>query len=375
MIMNKQDKSGLTNEKKLLLQAAFLSDKTGLNSWHQWRETVDIEDLDTESYRLLPLLYRNLSQQEVIDVHIGRLKGVYRRTWVENQVLFQAIAPILQSFREKGIKTLLLKDAALNLHYYRDNGLRMMPNLELLIHPSDALGGINLLQNIGWQATRKVPQEILPFSQAIGFKNSANQSLILRWHLFADGFSEKAEHDFWENTIITQLGELEIHILSPTDQLLSICATLKNQVISSNRLADAAIIINTSENQIDWKQLIIKTQEYRLVWGMKNLLTALQEILNISIPSSILTEIMNLPISNFENREYQIMTQENNSILDRFYLRYYQYARMVSDENGKSDFLGFTKYLQYLWGLENLWQVPSRAMIKGIKRLVPLSRN
>ncbi|MTJ55299.1 nucleotidyltransferase family protein [Anabaena sp. UHCC 0253] len=373
--MNNQENSGLTNEKKLLLQAAFLSEEAGFDSWKQWRESVDIEDLDTESYRLLPLLYRNLSLQEVIDVHIGRLKGVYRRTWVENQVLFQAIAPILQSFSEKGIKTLLLKDAALNLHYYHDNGLRMMPNLELLIHSSDALMGINLLQNLGWEATGKIPKEILLFSQAIGFKNSANQFLILRWHLFADGFSEKAEHDFWENIIITQLGELEINILNPTYQLLYICAGLKNQAMSSNKLADAAIIINASENQIDWNQLVIKAQEYRFVWGLKNLLTALQEILNISIPSSILTQIINLPISSFEDREYQIMTQENNSVLDRLNLRYYQYVRMVSDENGKSNFLGFTKYLQYLWGLENSWQIPYHAIIKGIKRLVPLSRN
>lgn len=375
MIMNKQEKSGLTNENKLLLQAALLPEETGLKSWEQWRETVNIENLDTESYRLLPLLYRNLSAQEVIDVHIGRLKGVYRRTWVENQVLFQAIAPILQSFQKAEIKTILLKDAALNLHYYRDNGLRMMPNLELLIHPSDALMGINLLQNLGWEATGKIPKDILPFSQAMGFQNSSNQFFILRWHLFADGFSEKAENDFWENTIITQLGELEIHILNPTNQLLYICGAFKNQLMSSSKLADAAIIINTSENQIDWKQLIIKSQEYRLVWALKNMITALQEILNISITSSIYTEIINLQISSFEYREHQIMTGANNSVLDRLHLRYYQYARMVTDEDGKSNFLGFTQYLQYLWGLENLWQVPYHATIKGIKRLIPLSRN
>jgi Uncharacterised nucleotidyltransferase len=371
--MNNQEKSVLTNEKKLLLQAALLSEEPALNSWKQWRETVDIENLDTESYRLLPLLYRSLSAQEVVDVHMGRLKGVYRRTWVENQVLFQVLSAIFQSFKEKGIKTLLLKDAALNLHYYLDNGLRMIPNVELLIHPSDALMGINLLQNIGWKAIGKIPQDILPFSQAMGFKNSSNQFFILRWHLFTDGFSEKAKNDFWENAIITQLCEWEISILSPTNQLLYICGAFKNQLISSNKLADAAIIITASANQIDWNKLIIKAQEYRLVWALKNMLTALREILNIPIPSSIYTEIINLKISSFEYREYQIMTRENNSVLDRLNLRYFQYARMVSDENG--NFLGFLGYLQYLWGLENLWQVPYHATIKGIKRLVPLPRN
>ncbi|MFM7405814.1 MAG: nucleotidyltransferase family protein [Cuspidothrix sp.] len=275
---------------------------------------------------------------------------MYRRTWVENQVLLQIIIPILESFQEQKIKTILLKDAALNLHYYRDNGLRMMPNLELLVHPSDALMGMNLLENLGWKSTTKIPEKILPFSQAMGFKNSADQFFVLRWHLFTDGFSETAENYFWENTIVTQLGELPINILNPTDQLLYICATLKNHVISSNRIADAAMIINNSEYQINWKQLIIKTQEYRFVSGLKNLITALEEILNISIPSAILTEIINLQISNFENREYQIMTQENNSVLDRFNLRYYQYARMMSNENKNFHLLEFFAYLQYLWG-------------------------
>jgi hypothetical protein len=370
MIINNQENLAISSEKKLLLQAALLSGEASLKSWQQWRESIDIENLDTESYHLLPLLYRSLSAQEVIDPHIGRLKGVYRRTWVENQVLFQKLTVINDCFQKHEIQTLLLKDAALNLYYYRDNGLRMIPNLEILINPSNALMGINLLQKLGWEPIGKIPKINLQFSQSMSFKNSVSQYLILRWHLFADGLPEKAENDLWENATITKLGESEMYIFSPTDQMLSICGALKNQLTSSSKIADAATIINDLQNQIDWHKLVIKAQEYHLVDPLKKLIHTLREILNISIPSENFTEMINLPISRFESREYQIMNQKNNSLLERFNLRYYQYARMMNHENRKSHFLGFAKYLQYLWELENLWQVPYQVIIRGIRRLI-----
>lgn len=369
---NNQNNCWPTSEKKLLLRAALLQGEEAIASWEQWRESVDINEIDKESYRLLPLVYNNLFTQEVIDLHTGRLKGVYRRTWCENQVLFQKLAAIVFCFQDAGIDTLLLKDAALNLRYYQDYGLRMLNSLELLVHPTDALAAMNLLHKIGWKPKGKIPTRIVPFSQSLGFENESNQFLHLRWHLFADCFSENTENEFWKFAKLTKVGDLSTYVLSPTDQLFYVCVSggLWNRNLPIIRLADAKIIINSSQAEIDWKRLVLLAEKYRLVLPLKEMLTKLHEILNAPIPTSILQEIQNLPISTFEQREYQLMSGEKTTFLERFLMRYYQYSRTIDTAGIRLKLLGFPKYLQYVWGLPRLRDVPLQATIRGMKRLV-----
>ncbi|VXD19190.1 hypothetical protein PL8927_620042 [Planktothrix serta PCC 8927] len=357
----------LNQEQQLLLQAALLQGEAAINSWQKWRTLVNIDDVDQDSYRLLPLLYRNLSAHNVTDSYIGRLKGVYRRAWVENQVWFQKIRSILGSFQEADIKIMLLKDPALNLHYYQDYGLRYIDHLDFLINSKDVLTAIKLLQELGWIAKEKISNPTVPFSHYIGFENESKQYLSLRWHLFADGFNENAETEFWQNAILTQVNDFPVYILSATDQLFYTCVFggLTNLISPISRLTDAAIIIQSYPSEIDQDQLLILAQKYRFILQLKSRIMQLQEILNLPISSSILPELKKLSISQFEHQEYQMITGKTNTALNRLKMRYFQYSRIVNTDN--FNLLNFFSYLQYLWGLENLWQVPIQVIIRGIK--------
>lgn len=359
-------------EQTLLLRAALLQGEEAMDSWHKWRTSADIEALDVESYRLLPLLYRNLSAHDVTDLHMARLKGVYRRTWCENQVLLQQVAAIISCFQKDGIKTILLKDAALNIHYYKDYGLRMIHNFDFLVHPADALAAVTLLQKSGWRAKGKIPDTITPFFHTLGFENELKQQFNLRWHLFADGFQEDAEKDFWDSAILTKLDDLSTYVLNPTEQLLYVCVYggMNNFVFPISRLADAAILLNSYQAEIDWNRLVTLAQKYRLILPLQNILAKLPEILNAPIPLSILQQVQNLPVSKFERSEYQLTSRKEKSASERLIIRYLQYSRTVNTDNFKLRFLGFPRYLQYIWGLEHLWEVPFQAMIRGIKRLI-----
>lgn len=369
---NNHDNYLPSSEQKLLLRSAILQGEEAISSWERWRASVDIEALDLESYRLLPLLYRNLSAHGVTDLHMSRLKGVYRRTWCENQVLFQKIIAILHCFEDADIKTLLLKDAALNIHYYQDSGSRMIHNFDILVHPTAALKAMSILQQNDWKPIGKIPNKIVPFTHIVGFKNESRQLLNLRWHLFGDGFQETAENDFWNSAILTKVGDLSTYILSPTEQLLYVCSYggVRNSVLPISRLADAALIINSHQSEIDWNKLLTQAQKCHLVLSLKNILTNLHEILNAPIPPLILREIQDLPISRFERSEYQFATTKNMTVLARLLMRYIQYSRAIRTTDFKFKLLGFPKYLQHIWGLGHLWEVPWQVTIRGIKRLI-----
>lgn len=358
----------LNQELQLLLQAALLQGEAAINSWQKWRTLVNIDDVDQDSYRLLPLLYRNLSAHNVTDSYIGRLKGIYRRTWVENQVWFQQIRSILGSFQEADIKIMLLKDPALNLHYYQDYGLRYINHLDFLINSKDVLNAIKLLQELGWTPKEKIPNPTIPFSHYIGFENESKQYLSLRWHLFADGFNENAETEFWQRAILTQVNDFPVYLLSATDQLFYTCVFggLTNLISPISRLTDAAIIIQSYPSEIDQDRLLTLAEKYRFILQLKSRIIKLQEILNLPLSSSILPELKKLSISKFEDHEYQVITSQKNTALNRLKMRYFQYSRIVNTDN--FNLFNFFSYLQYIWGLENLWQVPIQGMIRGINR-------
>ena len=136
---------------ELLLKATLLKTDAALRAWQEWFEQDGLDRLDNGSYRLLPMTYRNLQRLGYDDPVMMRLKGVSRRAWCENHMVFRRMAPVLAALHGAGISTLILKGAALTLLHYRDFGLRPMQDLDILVPEERALDSISLLEGQGWQ--------------------------------------------------------------------------------------------------------------------------------------------------------------------------------------------------------------------------------
>ena len=69
-----------TPAQELLLRSALLTGPGALEAWQRWKSQHDLveSELDHGSFRLLPLVYRNLSAQGIEEPHLARLKGIYR---------------------------------------------------------------------------------------------------------------------------------------------------------------------------------------------------------------------------------------------------------------------------------------------------------
>ena len=75
------------------MRAALLHGRSALEAWEEWRARTDIDHLDAGSYRLLPLLYRNLHRQGARDPTLEGFRNHYHRVWRENQLLFHRSTP------------------------------------------------------------------------------------------------------------------------------------------------------------------------------------------------------------------------------------------------------------------------------------------
>ena len=199
-----------TQLQELLLRAALLEGRIAEDAWKEWRSCVDIDDvdrLDPGSYRLLPLLYRNLHSHMEEDPIMMKLKGVYRLTWYKNQMLFHTITSLLRSFQHAGIDTMVLKGAALTLLCYKDYGLRPMNDFDVLVHTGEAMPLSGYSGNWDGNPWRFNPdEEYISVSYSHGFADKAGREIDLHWHIFSQCRTPDADADFWEDAVLTRFS-------------------------------------------------------------------------------------------------------------------------------------------------------------------------
>ncbi|MBD2183003.1 nucleotidyltransferase family protein [Aerosakkonema funiforme] len=359
----------VTSEQELLLLAALQQGKDATDAWQQWKTTVDIEDIDPESYRLLPLLYRNLSVHGVEDSEMVRLKGVYRRRWYENQLLVSKITELLRYFQDAAIETLILKDVALLLHYYQDDGLHPIDIFDIFVRWADGDAAIALLNKLGWKLKEKVPDKILSKLSVITFVDDSGKILNLYRHIYWYPWQENT--DFGSGAIATQIKDLSTYVFNPTYQLLQLCqqGTIWHLVPPIRLVADGMTIINSFADSIDWDVIVADAEKYRFILPLQKMVAILSELLLAPIPGEIIKKVRDLKPSAFELMEERVSAGEPLPVIKTFIIRYSQYLKSVQSSGLKFKIMGFPKYLQEVWGLDNLWSVPFQVTLKGMKRI------
>jgi hypothetical protein len=363
----------------LLLRACLLSGSDALTAWHQWKDVFETSDLDEGPRRLLPLLYRNLQQQGISDPLIDTFKQEYFHAWSQNQLAFHRIAPLLRSFDDAGIQSMLLKGAALAVLFYEDVGLRPMKDIDLLVRHDQAKQSIQLLTSLGWKSAYSSPEALVPFEQATEFKNAEGQNLDLHWRLMWEGRQDLDDTEFWTGSISTGINGIQIRTLNPADQLLHVCVhgAKWNDTSSLRWVADAMMIIGSHRFSIDWARLVHQAQKRQLTLPMRETLAYLESFLAAPIPTETLSKLQNTPTSKLERWFYQIRLGPDDTLKTLPVVSHWINSFWFDCEGHLPDRLFQSlRYLQNLWKISRLWQVPFFLVAKPLKRIYSgLGRN
>lgn len=173
----------LSDQERLLLHAALLEGPSAVQAWEAWLATLDFEKdpIPGGSYRLLPLVYRNLKDAQPEPSQLRRLKGIHNQAWYRSRL---GMAPVQAAFRqlqENKLQFCLLEgssQAAGSLC-----GLDLAPGGEFSLYLSwaDFQKACTLLQASGWQA------HALSFPLHAGnmrFTRAGAAGLFLTWKPF-----------------------------------------------------------------------------------------------------------------------------------------------------------------------------------------------
>lgn len=349
-----------TPEQTLLLRAALLSGSPALEAFQAWRGRVGLDRLDRGSFRLLPLLAQNLRRHEVRDPIMARIEEVFRATRAKNVALLDRLATLLAAFSEAGLDTMILKGSALLVLYYSDPGLRPMSDLDLLVRTDKAPGAMSLLRQLGWTPRLPVPERVVPVTHSHLFRDAGDTRLDLHWHVFWECCGPGADDDFWAGAVATTVGGVPTTALCRADQLLHafVHGVAWNPVPPLRWVADAMLILQAVGPNFEWSRLLTQARRFKLVLPIREALAFLRDTLDAPVPDVVLASLRASQVSRLERFEYRarIRPWGWSGALPRLVCHYLRLSGGAGQPRGLQ---GFPRYLQRLYGLARLRDLPS----------------
>jgi hypothetical protein len=360
----------------LLLRAALADGDEALEAWRTWQARTDLDGLDAESQRLLPLLYRNLGRLGVGERATARYASVYRQSWFKNSLAFRDAAHVIDAFSAAGIDTMVLKGAALALLHYRDVGARSMADVDILVSHRRLRDALALLEAEGWTVTfyrtrpAALDPAILSIHHATRFHDKRGRPFDLHWFASQDCLVPGGDDILWQAAVPLQVSGASTRALAPTDQLYHVCAHAYLSGGAHVRwVADAVTILRTSGDRIDWSRLAALADARRLVLPLQLALGFVRAEFGAAVPAAFLDALATRPISRLDRLEHAHNMSERPYTLGKVLLRHWCRHRRSTSSQGLMRVAAFPRFLCRTYRVHSPWRLPLLAVRRGVSRI------
>jgi hypothetical protein len=291
-------RAGLTRKDVHLLRAALLDGPAVAASFAAWRQGVDLADIDYGWSRLLPLAERNLTRHGIDDPWLPRMQGIRRHYWARNMTLLHRVQPVLMRLASAGIPVLLLKGAGILAGFGGTLDLRPMDDVDIMVPPDRLAQVVDMLDTLGWRPKEPLPCSVsamATLSDTAGWPFVALDGTELDLHWRALNLDGRNGNDlgFWQRAEPARLAGQQVLVLAPADQLLHVCCHAVNWAGFSNLrwVADAALILRTSQDRLDWATLCTEARRRRFATLLHDCLRFLAAELTLPVPSAVLRDL------------------------------------------------------------------------------------
>lgn len=248
-----------------LLNIIFLSEKERqLEEWQAFASKHSLYSFEAGAYRILPYLYKLLTAQNQPIAEADLLKGIWKKTYVENALKSKDLINIVKKLNAANIEVVLLKGLANAVQLYGDLGSRPMADIDILISESDLQASHQILTEEGFITNDKLSSDHMRFSYASTYRHNTGGMLDLHWRP-CEIFSNKdfAVSDLGAFSEISFAG-YKFKSLSPTVNLF--CTIIHgvewNHLSPVRWVLDALLLIEKFAPEISWAKLLRLAEKY-----------------------------------------------------------------------------------------------------------------
>jgi putative nucleotidyltransferase-like protein len=347
-----------TAEQLLVLHAALDEPVTAIESWERWRAAIDFDDVDSGSARLLPLVYRNLGPDSFDAEVTGRLKGLYRRSWSQNQLNFKRVGRAIEALEGVGIETLVTKGASLAILSYGDVGVRPMDDADVLVPIAKTAEAIEVLTEAGWSPDHDDPLAWTEVHHSLGFAGPGGGNMDLHWFAL---WQPARDDELWRAAVPMELAGIATRAPCAADQLLLACVhgTPWSPLPPFRWIADAVAVIRGPE-ELDWARVGAEAERRWLSVATAAALAYLREEFGVPVPEELLQQLDTAPASRHERIAFRAACRPDSPVRTLF-MAWDRYRRLRDLDTGASRPAGFVSFARRFWGLGSAWQLPAHA--------------
>jgi len=364
-----------TEREEALLGAALLPRREAMAAWEKARPGLDIDRMPGPALRILPLVYRRLDEAGVEDPFLPRLKGLYRRTWYHNQLQIHRAASVIRTLEEEEIPTMVLKGAAMIARYYGDAGVRPMGDVDVLVPTERGAEALRVLEAADWRRP-DIPQDLLlRHHHGIGFVDADGNHVDLHWQVSTElvlaGARERSCDVFWDGSVETEIGGLRTRALDPADQLLHLVVHGGRSYSGTSLqwVADAATVLDFSEDRFDWARLVREASRRRMFLHLRDGLIYLRRGFRAPVPDGVSAELGSLPATRRDVFVHWAITRHHSRWMGTFLYGFARYLRLHAHRGPLGVIAGLPRFLQDRWEARHLWEVPVQALARTVRRI------
>jgi Uncharacterised nucleotidyltransferase len=361
----------LSHRLELLVEVALSDGPVALRAWQELRPELDLQTLEDTAYPLLPLVYKTLETAGIDDSDLARLKGIYRNTWVRNNLLVEGTGAIADAMTAAEIPFLLVGSVGAALRYYPELGLRPTAYVELLLRERSSAAAARALVDVGWKPDRAAEATI---SEPAVLRDRQGTAVLLRMGLAPDFVLAQrgdAHARLWEAATRIDLGDTSVPALTETDDLLAAIVTGARAVPGRpiQWLVDAAVLLRHAQEHIDWERLVGLGVDAGQGLRLRDAFDALDPLVGPVVPVEIRKQLAaHRPTA----RERLIYACTTTSVrpLGSFPQAVGEHLADTVGSSAATTIRQFPAFLRRRWEVEHSWQLPL-AGARRARRAVP----
>lgn len=341
-----------TQSQKLLIVSALGEKDDAVDAWREWCKSNDLESIDNGSYRLLPLVYKNIGAHIKSDKYWINLKEIYFNFWELNEKLAHATKEIIAELFNGGMEVVLLKGFPLVKNYYIDSALRPMGDIDILVPKEYFHRAFNILNDSGWKHSFQEEQfEIIAkYFHAVDFSNNLNYHLDLHWQIIPGMDKEEFNYISWVDS--TKHFSVPVKTLTPTDELFHNCVhgAQWNRIPSIRWIIDAYQIIKIKGTDIDWMRLLKLAKKNSSILQITAAFQLLDNLFENIIPSEVMIKLSNIKPTIPKKIRYLLISQPI-PVIWGFADKIFYFHRMNKIGVNIEGITNFISYVKLSWGL------------------------
>lgn len=290
----------------LLLHAALAPEPDARIAWRAWKARRNFDDISWWEKRLLVPLALRLRTLDPDCELLPRIDGLAKYLWTTTQLGLRETATVFDRLTGHGIRFIVFKGAAQYAEGLTAATRRIMGDVDILVHPDQAVAALDSLAADGWTASNGESFELLRRLAGVRLSGNFNKGQYGEVDLHSSPFhfariDPHLDADLWQRARPASLAMRPILVPDPTDSVLLLLA---HSVTSGSGDWALDIAIRIEKQSIDWDRLAQLAARRGLVPACLASLSYLREELGIAVPEAALEKLARTPVTLGERLKY-----------------------------------------------------------------------